>query len=203
MARLLLIRHAPTPDTGKRLTGRLPGVSLGGDGRRLAEDLAERLSDVELSAVYASPIERTWETAEIVARPHGLSPVREDGLIEVDFGDWSGRTFKQLTRLKLWQTVKTTPSRVTFPGGESMADMQRRGVATCERLAAAAPKRTLALVSHADVIKAIISHYLGQPFDPFQRIVISPASVSVIDLPTDGPPAVVAVNASGAERWWR
>lgn len=203
MARLLLIRHAPTPDTGHRLTGRLPGVPLGEEGRALAEKLAQRLADVRLDAVYSSPIERTWETAEIVARPHGLQPIGDDGLLEVDFGDWSGRTFKQLQRLKLWQTVKTTPSRVTFPGGEAMADMQRRAVATCERLASGSPKGTLALVSHADVIKTIVSHYLGQPLDLFQRIVISPTSVSVIELPPEGSPAVLAVNTTGSEGSWR
>jgi probable phosphomutase (TIGR03848 family) len=203
MARLLLIRHAPTAETGRKLTGRLPGVELGEKGQQVAERLAQRLADLKLDAVYASPIERTWETAEIVARPHGLTPIREDGLLEIDFGNWSGRTFKQLTRLKLWRTVQMTPSRVTFPGGEAMADMQRRAVATCERLAASSPKGTIALVSHADVIKAIVSHYLGQPFDLFQRIVISPASVSVIELPPEGPPAVLAVNATGAEGTWR
>lgn len=203
MARLLLIRHAPTPDTGRRLTGRLPGVNLGDEGRKRAEALAERLSDVRLDAVYASPIERTWETAEIVAQPHGLTAIREDGLLEVDFGDWSGRTFKQLTRLKAWHTVQVTPSRMIFPNGEALADMQRRTVAACERLAAAWAKGTIALVTHADVIKAIVSHYLGQPLDLFQRIVISPLSVTVIEVPRQGVPAVLAVNATGAEGSWR
>lgn len=203
MARLLLIRHAPTPETGSKLTGRLPGVSLGGSGREMAARTADRLTDVKLSAVYASPIERTWETAEVIGARHGLAPVPEDGLLEVDYGRWAGRTLKSLSKLKAWWTVQLTPSRMTFPEGESLADAQRRAVAACERLAASHGKETVALVSHSDVIKAIVSHYLGQPLDLFQRIVISPASVTVIDVPRQGIPMVVAVNTTGAEGSWR
>lgn len=203
MARLLLIRHAPTAETGVRLTGRLPGVGLDEDGRRIAERTAGRLSDVKLKAVYSSPIERTRETAEIVARPHGLDPVIEDGLVEVDYGTWSGRTLKSLYRLKAWRTVQMTPSRMVFPEGESLADAQRRAVATCERLADRHHNDSIALVSHSDVIQSILSHYLGQPLDMFARIVISAGSVSVIDLPRQGFPSVATVNGTGAEGTWR
>jgi probable phosphomutase (TIGR03848 family) len=203
MARLLLIRHAPTAETGVRLTGRLPGVGLDDKGRQIAERTAGRLADVKLKAVYSSPIERTWETAEIVARLHGLDPVLEDGLVEVDYGAWSGRTLKSLYPLKAWRTVQMTPSRMVFPEGEALADAQRRAVATCERLADRHRSDTIALVSHSDVIQSIVSHYLGQPLDMFARIVISAGSVSVIDLPSQGFPAVVAVNGSGGEGSWR
>lgn len=196
MARLVLIRHAPTPETGRRLTGRLPGVGLGGEGKAMAKETAIRLAAVPLAAVYASPMERTSETARIVAEPHGLEPVAEEGLLEVDFGKWSGRTLASLSRLKAWRTVQLTPSRVTFPGGESIASAQRRAVDACERLAAAHGNDTVALVSHADIIKAVVSHYLGQPLDLFQRIVISPGSITVIDLPRQGIPMVTAVNAA-------
>lgn len=201
MARLLLIRHAPTAETGVRLTGRLPGVGLDGNGQRVAERTADRLSDMKLKAVYTSPIERTRETAEIVARPHGLDPVIEDGLIEVDYGTWSGRTLKSLYRLKAWRTVQITPSRMVFPEGESLADAQRRAVTTCERLGDSHRNDTIALVSHSDVIQSIVSHYLGQPLDMFARIVISAGSVSVIDLPRQGIPSVVAVNDTGGGPW--
>lgn len=203
MARLLLIRHAPTPETGDKLTGRLPGVGLGDSGRDAAQRTAERLSDVDLAAVYSSPLERTWQTAEIVAAPHRLQPVAEEGLLEVDYGRWAGRTLKSLTKLKLWWTVQLTPSRMTFPEGESLADAQRRAVATCERLAARHGKGTVGLVSHSDIIRAVVSHYLGQPFDLFQRIVISTGSVTVIDVPRQGIPMVVAMNTTGAEGSWR
>lgn len=195
MARLLLVRHAPTDETGKRLTGRLPGAYLGEQGKAMAQRTADALAEVKLKAVYSSPIERTWETAEILARPHRLEPVAEEGLLEVDYGKWSGRTLKSLYRLRAWQTVQMTPSRMVFPEGESIAAAQRRAVETCEALADRHGKDTIALVSHSDVIKAVLSHFLGQPLDLFQRIVISPASVSVVDLPRQGLPTLVAMNA--------
>lgn len=170
----------------------------------MAEATASRLSDLRLKAVYSSPIERTWETAQIVAEPHGLTPVEEPGVVEVDYGDWSGRTLKSLYRLKAWRTVQMTPSRMTFPNGENIADAQRRAVAACERRAADHAKNdTIVLVSHSDVIKAIVSHYLGQSLDQFQRIVISPTSVTVVDVPKTGIPAVVGVNTTGASGSWR
>lgn len=202
MARLLLIRHAPTPETGNKLTGRLPGVGLADEGRRAAQRTADRLAGIPLRAVYSSPLERTWETAEIVAAPHRLDPREERGLLEVDYGSWSGRTLRSLYKLKAWRVVQTTPSRMTFPGGENLAAAQHRAVATCERLAAAHRKDSIALVSHSDIIRAVVSHYIGQALDQFQRIAVSPASVTVIDLPHQGIPVVVAVNATGAEGSW-
>jgi probable phosphomutase (TIGR03848 family) len=203
MARLLLIRHAPTPETGKKLTGRLSGVSLGAAGLDIARRTAESLSAVKLAAVYASPIERTWETAAAIAEPHGLEVTRHDGLLEVDYGDWSGRTLASLSKLKAWRVVQTTPSRMVFPNGEALVAAQARAVEACEALAAAHRKATIALVTHADVIKAVISHYIGQPLDLFQRVGVTPASVSVIDLPQGGPPMVVATNTNGDPTTWR
>lgn len=203
MARLLLVRHAPTPETGRKLTGRLPGVELGDEGRKDAERAARHLSDMKIAAVYSSPIERTWQTAQIVASPHGLEPIEEVGIIEVDYGSWSGRTLASVYKLKTWRVVQTTPSRMTFPHGENIADAQHRAVAACERLASAHRKDTIALVSHSDIIKSIVSHYIGQPLDQFQRIGISPASVTIIDLPKAGIPAVVGVNTTGAGGTWR
>ncbi len=203
MARILLVRHAPTPETGTKLTGRLPGVSLGPKGTEIARATSARMGAVKLAAVYASPIERTWETALEVADPHGLEPIREDGLLEVDYGAWSGRTLKSLYRLKAWRTVQLTPSRMTFPDGESLAAAQARAVATVERLASAHRRQTIAAVTHADVIKAVLAHHLGTPLDLFQRIGVGPASVSVLDLPTDGPPRVAAINTNGDPSSWQ
>jgi probable phosphomutase (TIGR03848 family) len=203
MARILLIRHAPTPETGTRLTGRLPGVSLGEKGVEIARQTAGRLAGIKLAAVYASPIERTWETALEVAAFHGLSPIADDGLLEVDYGSWSGRTLKSLYPLKAWKVVQHTPSRMRFPGGETLIDAQTRAVTTIERLAAAHRRGTVAAVTHADVIKAVVAHHLGTPLDLFQRIGVAPASVSVLDLPADGPPRVVAVNTNGDPESWR
>lgn len=203
MARLLLIRHAPTPETGRRLTGRNPGVSLGEAGAAQAHRTATALASVPIKAVYSSPIERTWETAQAVAEAHRLEPVAHDGLLEVDYGDWSGRTLASLAKLKAWRVVQSTPSRVTFPNGEALADAQRRAVRVCEELAARHRKATIALVTHADIIKSVVSHYLGQSLDHFQRVGVAPASVSVLDLPPGGPPMVVATNTNGDPTTWR
>lgn len=203
MGRVLLVRHAPTPETGKKLTGRLPGVSLDGRGLEIARRTADQLSDVKLKAVYSSPIERTWETALEVCVPHRLAPIPEDGVLEVDYGSWSGRTLKSLYQLKAWKVVQLTPSRMTFPNGENLADAQRRAVAAIDRIAATHSKETVAVVTHADIIKAVVAHHLGTPLDLFQRIGVAPASVTVIDIPKEGSPVVLAVNTSGDPTTWR
>lgn len=196
MARLLLIRHAPTPETGVRLTGRAPGVSLGEAGAAAAQRTADRLADPPLRAVFTSPIERTLETARIVAARHNLEPVTEEGLTEMDYGAWTGRTLKSLRRTKLWGVVQNSPSRARFPEGESFAEAQGRAVAAVERIAAGAGRGTTAAVSHSDVIKLILAYYLGQPLDLFQRLVIDPASASELVLGA-GPPTVGFVNRMG------
>lgn len=200
MATLLLIRHAPTPETGSRLTGRLPGVSLGDGGIVAAERTAQNLSGTKLKRLYASPIERTMETATIIGGPHGLAPIVEEGMIEIDFGSWAGRSFGQLRRTKLWSTVQVAPSRVRFPGGESFLEAQHRAVVACDRIADEAGKATVAIVSHSDVIKLVVSHYLGQPIDLFQRINIATTSVSVVHLTPGAPPFVDVINGQGAPR---
>jgi probable phosphoglycerate mutase len=203
MARLLLVRHAPTAETGKKLTGRLPGVSLGESGLEIAKRTAERMASIELTAIYSSPIERTWETAVAIAAHHRAQPIAHDGLLEVDYGDWSGRSLGQLAKLAAWKVVQMTPSRMTFPNGESLVAAQARAVASCEEIARKHRRGTVALVTHADVIKAAVSHFLGQPLDLFQRIGVAPASVTVIDLPRQGPPTVVATNTNGDPATWR
>lgn len=203
MSRILLVRHAPTAETGQRLTGRLPGVSLSEPGRAAAEALAERLAAVRIHALYTSPIERTRETAEAIARRHRLEPRSHDGLLEVDYGDWSGRTLRSLYRLKAWRTVQFAPSRMRFPNGESLAESQARGVAVCEEVAARHPRRTVALVSHGDIIRSAVAHFLGEPLDLFQRVTVAPASVTVIDLDDGRPPRVVAVNGNGDPTTWQ
>jgi probable phosphoglycerate mutase len=199
MPRLVLIRHAPTPETGKRLTGRLPGVGLGPAGREAAVRTARALAGLPFAAVYSSPLRRCKETARIVAEPHGLVPVAYRSLIEVDYGTWSGRSLASLQRTRLWRELLVAPSRARFPGGERLGEVAVRAVAACEELASAHAKGTVALVGHGDVIKAALAHYLGTPIDLFQRITIAPASWSVIDLPAGGMPRVICVNRVAAE----
>lgn len=191
---LVLLRHATTRTTGKRLGGRKPGFHLDERGRGQAEAAARRLAALPVTAVYTSPLERTRETAAPVARVHGLRPRVERGLLEVDYGDWTDLSLAQLRRRSLWRTIQQSPSRVTFPGGESIRAAQQRVVEATERLAVAHLGETIVLVSHADVIKAAIAHHLGMGLDLFQRLVISPASSSLLVLPDGGAPALVAMN---------
>jgi probable phosphomutase (TIGR03848 family) len=193
---LVLVRHATTAATGKRLGGWTPGVHLDDAGRRQAEATAARLAELPIAAVYASPLERTQETGRIVARPHGLRVRTRRDLGEVDYGDWTDRPLGQLRRRKDWAVVQATPSRMTFPGGESIRAAQARAVDATERLAAEHGDDTIVCVSHADVIKAVVAHHLAMPLDAFQRLVIEPASVTVLHLPGRGHPLLLACNVT-------
>jgi probable phosphomutase (TIGR03848 family) len=191
---LVLLRHATTPTTGRRLGGRKAGFHLDEGGRAQAEAAARRLAGLPVRAVYASPMERTRETAAPVAHAHGLRVRIERGINEVDYGTWTDRSLAELRRRAMWRTIQQAPSRVTFPGGESIRGAQQRAVEATERLAAAHRGATIVLVSHADVIKAILAHHLGMGLDLFQRLVVSPASSSTILLPDGASPVVLAIN---------
>ncbi len=197
MTRLLLIRHA-TNDLLKegRLGGRLPGIHLNEEGRAQARALADRLAEVELAAVYSSPMERTLETAEPVAARHGLEVQIHPGLHEVDCGRWSGELLEKARRRRLWRRILASPSRVPFPGGESAWEVQQRMVAALEEIAAAHPEETVAVVSHADPIRVAVAHYVGLPLDLFRRLVIAPASLTELSL--GGPvPRLVRLSDTG------
>ena len=199
MTRILLVRHAPTAETGTRLTGRLAGVSIGEEGERAALSTAREIADLDLAAVYSSPIERTLETARILARPHGLSPIEEPGVTEIDFGSWTGQTLESLRQEKEWKTVQSNPSRFRFPKGESFVEAQVRAVRSVERIAEERDGSTVVVVSHSDTIKLVLAHFLGQPLDLFQRLRISTASISDLRLGCSGPPVVVSINATGVD----
>lgn len=196
MARLLLVRHAPTPETGSKLTGRAPGVSLHAAGMEVAQHAASRLTKAKVAAIYTSPIARTAETAAVIGEAVGRTPRTHEGLVEIDFGTWTGRTLAQLRRTKLWATVQSNPSRARFPSGESFSEAQLRAVAACESIAEAHKRTTAVLVSHADVIKLVLSFYLGQSLDHFQRIGITPGSISALRVGADHLPVVEAVNTT-------
>lgn len=194
---VLLVRHGRTATTGTVLPGRAPGLHLSEEGRRQAEAAAERLGALDgVAAVYASPLERTRETAAPIAAALGLRTRTRRGLLECDFGEWTGRKLSELRRKPEWQQVLATPSRFTFPGGESFAGMQSRICAELDGLAAEHPGRTIVAVSHADPIKAAVAHHAGTHLDLFQRTVISPCSVSALLLGS-GPPLVLTVNSCG------
>ena len=193
----MLVRHGQTPTTGTTLPGRARGLHLSETGRDQAERVASRLATLApVAAVYTSPLERTRETAAPIAGALGLRVRTERGLLECDFGDWTGRRLADLRRSAQWRTVQRYPSGFRFPAGESFAEMQRRITGTIARLVAAHPGQTVVAVSHADPIKAAIADALGTHLDLFQRIVISPCSVSMVVYGADGP-VVLAVNSTG------
>ncbi len=194
---LVLVRHAVTAQTGPMLTGRAPGVDLSDDGRKQAAALADRLADLPVAAVYSSPIERTAQTADAVAGRHEL-PVRPlPGALEADYGEWTGGKLVDLAKTDLWKTVQRAPSRARFPGGEALAEMQARIVGCLEAVVADHPGEIVVVVSHADPIKAAIAHYTGLHLDLFQRIVVSPASVTAFQLSAHGA-ALVKCNDTGS-----
>src|SRR5487761_1925211 len=196
---VLLVRHGATPTTGEVLPGRAPGLHLSDAGRAQAEAVATRLGELTRrpAALYASPLERARETAAPIARALGLRAVLERGLLECDFGDWTGEHLSRLRRRRARRAVQHSPSTFTFPEGESFAAMQLRIWATITRLAQRHPRRTIVAVSHADPIKAAVTYALGVPLDLFQRTVISTCSVSAIAL-SEGAPVVLSVNNTGS-----
>ncbi|MEM1334052.1 MAG: MSMEG_4193 family putative phosphomutase [Actinomycetota bacterium] len=194
---ILLVRHGQTPTTGKVLPGRAPGLHLADDGVRQAEITAGRIAEIGgVAAVYSSPLERAQETAAPISQPLGLTTIVDAGLFECDFGDWTGASLSSLMKLPEWQTVQRAPSTFRFPNGESFTEMQTRMVSTLDRLRRRHPGETIVCVSHADTIKAAVAHALGTHIDLFQRIVISPASVSALTWHSGGP-IVLAVNQTG------
>ncbi len=189
---VLMIRHGQTPTTGRVLPGRAPGLHLSEVGREQAAGVADRLANLPIAALFTSPLERARETAAPTTERLGLAATPDDGLLECDFGDWTGRTLSSLSRLKAWRTVQQTPSTFRFPGGESFAEAQSRVVDAVERLRH--PEDTIACFSHADPIKLLLTHCLGAPLDHLQRLHVDTGSISVIEWPNIGPPLVRAVN---------
>jgi probable phosphoglycerate mutase len=195
---VLLVRHGTTPTTGKMLPGRAVGLHLSENGRVQAAAAAERIAALTKapSAVYASPLERTRETAAPIAKALGLRVRTAPGLVEVDVGEWTEKPLARLHRTKEWPTVQRWPGGFRFPGGESFAEMSVRSMDAVLGLVAEHPGQTIVAVSHADPIKAIVAAAAGVPLDLMQRLAISPCSISAI-LFTGGGPVVLCVNSTG------
>ena len=194
---MLLVRHGKTSTTGTLLPGRAPGLHLDDTGRAQADRAAELIGELpKVSAVYTSPLERARETAAPIGKTAGVRPKVDKGLLECDFGEWTGKELKALMKLPEWQLVQRAPSSFRFPGGESFTEMQVRIVSALDRLRAAHPGEVIVCVSHADPIKAAVAHALGTHLDLFQRIVISTCAVSALAWSASGPIALT-VNTTG------
>lgn len=197
MTLLLLIRHGTNDWVHGRLAGWTPGVHLNEDGRRQAAATAERLSVLPLDAIYTSPLDRTVETAQAIAGPRGMPLRLVEGLGEVKYGEWQGAELKELYKHELWPGVQFYPSGTRFPGGETLGEAQMRMVATLDGLRAQHPKGIIAVVSHADIIKLALAYYIGMHMDLFQRLEISPCSVSALLFTRMGP-RLLAYNDTGS-----
>jgi probable phosphoglycerate mutase len=197
---LLLIRHGDTDATGKVLVGRTPGVHLNQAGLAQAEGLVERLKEIPIGALYSSPLERALETAKPLARARDLTVQADSGLLEVDYGAFTGKSLKQLQRTDQWKRLHARPGDFRFPGGEALHETQARVVGTLERILNAHPKDCVAAFSHGDAIRTGIAHLLGVHLDLYQRIHVGTASVSALLL-GDAAPRLLLLNDVGGLGW--
>lgn len=199
MVTILLVRHGQNEWVEKkRLAGWIPDIHLNEEGRQQAAALSERLAHLPLAALYSSPVTRCIETASYIGRASNLEVRELEALGEVRYGEWEGAEIEALSKEKSWYAVQHFPSRFRFPQGEALREVQARAVAALEMLATQHEKAELiAVVSHADLIKLVLAHYLGVHIDLFQRVIIAPASVSVLALLENGMVRVVRVNDDG------
>jgi probable phosphomutase (TIGR03848 family) len=193
----LLIRHALCDPVGKAIAGRAPGVHLNPAGRQQAAELAAWLAPLPIRSIYSSPLERAVETATPLAARIGLPVVRVEGLSEVDFGDWTGRSLEDLAAVPGWHDFNARRSTARIPNGETMAEVvSRAGRALADiRLEDASPDRLVAVVSHGDVLRGLLTDFLAMPADELARLEIAPASVTVVSLQGQAP-RVLLLNAT-------
>ena len=184
------------PWVGRALAGRGPGVHLDDEGHGQAQQLVQRLHDVRVDAIYSSPLERAVETAEPLAAARGLPIQQRQRLIEIGFGEWTGREIASLEGDAGWKRFNSFRSSTRIPGGELMTEVQTRVVDEMEELRREHPDGSVALITHADVIKCAVTFYAGAPLDFMHRFEISPASVSIIKL-ADWGAQLFAVNDTG------
>ncbi|CAB4671659.1 MAG: MSMEG_4193 family putative phosphomutase [Actinobacteria bacterium] len=203
MTVVVLIRHAhSTANNAGVLSGRLPGVHLSEIGIEQSKNLAERLGDIKVRAILTSPLERCQESIAPWVSKYGggIAPTLDKNLSEVDYGSWSGRKLTALYKERLWKDVQNNPSRVVFPEGEAIAGMTQRAMSVVHRAIDLPGKGPVLLVSHGDVIKAIITSALGMHGDEFQRFVVDPASISVIDFGESKARLLLANDSRGLVR---
>jgi broad specificity phosphatase PhoE len=198
MTTFLLIRHAHCDPVGVAIAGRAAGVHLNEQGRREADALATRLAPLDITAIYCSPLERAMETAAPIAAGQRLQIQTAPALLEIDFGEWTGRTLAELNPLAEWKAFNSFRSGTRIPGGENMSEVLARGLAELNSIQGTHPGENslVAVVSHGDVLRTLVAHFLGVPFDLFHRIELSPASVSVLSLEPYGA-RLLLMNSTG------
>ena len=194
---LILVRHALTPITGKKLTGWLPGISLSKQGEEQARAVADLLAEVPIDAIYSSPLERCRETVQFIADKQGLKVTVDEKVGEIRYGDWQGKSLKVLYRTKDWQRLKARPADFRFPNGETIREAQTRGMAAIEAMRKKHKDEIVLVCSHADLIRVVVSGYLGLPLDLYDRITVSAASVTAL-LVSDGTPRLLKLGETGS-----
>lgn len=188
MTILLLIRHASNDYLKEgRLAGWTPGVHINAAGQCEADALARRLAHLPIAAIYSSPLERAVDTAQVIAACQKLDVQMREELGEVRAGEWTGKPIKELEETETWKQIQAHPVGTRLPGGESIDEVQTRMVAAIDAIVATHPQQIVAVVSHADPLKAVIAHYLGLDLNQYQRLVISPASITVFFFGERGP----------------
>ena len=195
MTTFFMVRHAEHSVQGARLVGRMPGIGLSVLGSRQAEALGQSFSGRPIQAVHSGPLDRAVTTAQAIGAQTGCEPVVTEALDEVDFGVWTGRTFAELEPEACWRMWNSFRSGSRPPGGEAMLDVQQRAVGLLERLRREHGGGHIVLVSHADVIRAVLVHYLGMPLDLMLRLEVAPGSVSTL-LVTDWDAKLIGLNAA-------
>lgn len=202
MTTFFLIRHASCNGLGHTLWGRTPGVCLNDKGKLQAQRLASRFSGITLRAIYSSPLERAVETAETIARPMNLEVVKSRAFEEINFGDWTGKSFETLSSDDCWRSFNTHRSATRIPGGESFLEVQNRIVRKLKELSSQYGSASVAIVSHADVIKAALGYFSATPIDMLDRIEISPCSVSVAAIDGDYARLLTINNRCELKQLW-
>lgn len=200
MTMFLLIRHALCDPVGHSIAGRQPGIHLNTEGEHQAEDLAERLAEVSLAGLYSSPLERALETARPIALRQRLEVEPAPGFTEVDFGQWTGKPLAELDQIPAWRRFNEFRSGTRIPGGENMSEVLTRSLGELERLRQRHPSSSavVGIVSHGDVLRILVTHALGMPPDLLQRLELSPASISLLQVEDYGP-RILLLNDT--ERW--
>jgi probable phosphomutase (TIGR03848 family) len=195
MTVLFLVRHGENDFVGKRLAGRLPGVHLNEKGRQQAKAIERMLGDRVFKALYSSPLERAVETAEPLAKVLGLPIILHPALQEVDYGQWQGEKISHLRRLKKWEMMEQSPSRMRFPDGESLVEAQQRVVAGIDQIAACHKDNDEVLCfSHCDSIRLALIYHLGMELDLLHRVTVSTASINILRLVHGEPPKILGIN---------
>lgn len=202
MTTFFLIRHASCSGLGHQLWGRTPGVCLNETGEMQAQRLADRFRNISLKAIYSSPLERALQTASVIAKNMKLDVKKCAAANEINFGEWTGKTFDELSSDDQWRRFNSHRSLTTIPGGESFLEVQNRIVKEIQELAREHRNAGVAIVSHADVIRAAVAYFAATPIDMIERFEISPCSVSVVAVNEESATLLTVNNTIDLDYLW-